>query len=121
MGSRWNNGQSILDSIRSCYIHYAMIVWLLLLITAFRKRLSQRKHAEYPQSTDKRDYLSMVIGVVVGVLLYLAGGCILEIFLLAAGGAAVVAFLGRMKALDHRDQKELEMIRDRVENQIMKE
>ena len=119
--SNWNNNAGILDQIRGCFVHYAMIIWLLLLIISFLKRLSQRKHAEFPIMTDKRDYLSIITGGAVGVILYLLGNCILEIFLSAAGAAVILVYLVRMKALDHKDKKELEQIRDKVENQILNE
>ena len=116
--NRFGSEGSIFDQIRNCIVHFVMLGWVLLVLAAALKRLSQRKHNDYPVPTDKKDYITLAAELAVGILLFLIGGCILEIVLLVTGIVIMGVYIIRMKRLDRKDEERVEAIREELRENI---
>lgn len=96
-----------------------MLGWLLLTLLAALHRVRQRKHADYPEPTTRGDYITSIVSMVVGIVLYALGTCILEIVLLLAGIIVTIVFITRMKLLDKKDKERLEKIKAEIKGQVL--
>lgn len=116
----------------SCIVHYLMIIWLVLLALTILWRIHNRKRSEEillmdmdsltaegrtmediqnmadSQRTDIRDYLFLVCGAVIGIALFQAGTCQLELPLLILGAALGIYYFVRLKLMDKKDRLEIE-------------
>lgn len=112
-----------------CMVHYIMLAWLLLSLLTFLWRLYRRKQQEEflfsdeegdlarfrsPEDyddlynnlrTDVRDYVFMVCDLGIGIALFTAGVCFLELPLLLAGGVMNLLYLFMLKRMDKKEKK----------------
>lgn len=112
-----------------CKVHYIMLAWLLLSLLTFLRRLYRRKQQEEfmfsgeegdlaryrsPEDyddlynnlrTDVRDYVFMVCDLGIGIALFTAGVCFLELPLLLAGGVMNLLYLFMLKRMDKKEKK----------------
>ena len=106
LGAGPENGTFADNSIKSCKVHWFLIVWLGLCMLFAAFEIHMRKREDNLRRTGASDFIYMIGGAGIGAVLFIMRQCPVDVYLFAAGGLVIVYYLIRMVMLDRKAVRE---------------